>query len=143
MFWICAVNSVDNAEVFLLLLSSAYTESRSFLLLTPPHQQIGWGCTRSWEGTQLGQLTPTDPRDIPDHMMSCLAYKAGGRRRKGGTFRITAIVSQVTVTRDGALLSWRCLKPACRWEVVNEFLVLLCLRVWLLLYLLNCLYLNP
>ena len=33
--------------------------------------------------------------------------------------------------------------PACRWEVVNEFLVLFCLHAWLLLYLLNCLYLNP
>ena len=33
--------------------------------------------------------------------------------------------------------------PACRWEVVNEFLVLLCLRAQLLFYLLNCLYLNP
>ena len=28
MFWICAGNSVDNAGMFLLLLSSAYTESR-------------------------------------------------------------------------------------------------------------------
>ena len=33
--------------------------------------------------------------------------------------------------------------PACWWEVVNEFLALLCLHMWLLLYLLNCLYLNP
>ena len=32
---------------------------------------------------------------------------------------------------------------AWQWKVVNEFLVLLCLRPWLLLYLLNCLYLNP
>ncbi|XP_052652315.1 uncharacterized protein LOC128145747 isoform X2 [Harpia harpyja] len=56
---------------------SAYTESRSFLLLTPPHQQGGWGGTRSSEGTQLGQLMPTDPRDIPDHMTSCSAYKDG------------------------------------------------------------------
>ena len=33
--------------------------------------------------------------------------------------------------------------PACPWEVVNEFLVLLCLHARLLLYLLNCSYLNP
>jgi len=32
--------------------------------------------------------------------------------------------------------------PACRWEVVNEFLILLCLHEQLLLYLLNCLYLS-
>ena len=33
--------------------------------------------------------------------------------------------------------------PAYQWELVNEFLVWLCLRAQLLLYLLNCLYLNP
>ena len=33
--------------------------------------------------------------------------------------------------------------PACPQEVVNGFLVLLCLLARLLLYLLNCLYLNP
>jgi len=59
MFWICAENSVDNTGMFLLLLSSAYTEPRPFLLLTLAHQQVGWGCTRNYEGTQLGQLTPT------------------------------------------------------------------------------------
>ena len=69
------------------------TQSRPFLLLTPPHQRVGWGCTRSWEGTQLGRLTPTDQRDIPYHMMSCSAYKAGRRRRKGGdTFGVMAFV---------------------------------------------------
>ena len=92
MVWICAENSVDNTGMFSLLLSSAYTESRPFLLLTPPHQRVGWGCTRSWEGTQPGQLPPAAQRDIPDHRMSCSAHKAGGRRRKGGTFRVTAFV---------------------------------------------------
>ena len=32
---------------------------------------------------------------------------------------------------------------ACQWEVVNKFLVLLCLCAHLFLYLLNCLYPNP
>jgi len=58
--------------------------SESFLLLTPPHRQVSlWG-TRSWEGTQLGQLTPADWRDIPCPAMLCSATKAGRRRRKGG-----------------------------------------------------------
>ena len=92
MFWICAENSVDNTGMFSLLLSSAYTESRPFLLLTAPHQRGGWGCTRSWEGTQPGQLTPTDQRDIPYRMASCSAYKAGRRRRKGGTFGVMSFV---------------------------------------------------
>jgi len=62
MFWICAKNSVDNTEMFSLLLRSAYTVPRSFLLLTLPHQQVGSGGTISWEGTQLGQLAPTDQK---------------------------------------------------------------------------------
>jgi len=55
MFWNCAENSVDKMD---LLLSSAYTVSRPFLLLRLPWQWGGWRCTR-WEETQLGQLTPT------------------------------------------------------------------------------------
>jgi len=51
MFLFCAENSVDNILMFQLMLSSAYTESRPFQLLTPPHQQVGWGCIRIWEGT--------------------------------------------------------------------------------------------
>lgn len=43
-----------------------------------------WVCTRSWDGTQLEQLTPTDHWDIPYHKTLCLAYKAGGRRRREG-----------------------------------------------------------
>jgi len=59
------------------------TQSGPFLLLVPPHQQVGWGCTRSWEGTQLGQLTSGDQRDVPYRMTSWSATKAGRRRRKG------------------------------------------------------------
>jgi len=51
---------VHDTGMFSLLLSSAYTESRPFLPLTPPHQRGGWGYTRSWEGAQPGQLTPDD-----------------------------------------------------------------------------------
>jgi len=38
MFWICAENNVDNAERFLLLLSSVYTESRCFFAAHPALQ---------------------------------------------------------------------------------------------------------
>jgi len=34
-------------------------------------------------GDKLGQLTPTDQRDITHHMTSYSAPKAGGRRMKG------------------------------------------------------------
>lgn len=67
-------------EMFSLLLSYAHTVQITFLLLPLPYQQVGWGHTRSCEGTQLGLLTPNDPEDIPYHMLSCLVYKAGARR---------------------------------------------------------------
>ena len=68
---------------------AALTQSQG-LFCSPPHQRAGWGCTRSWEGTQPGQLTPTAQRDIPYHRTPCSAYKAGGRRRKGGTLGVMA-----------------------------------------------------
>ena len=58
LFWICDQNSVEKTLMFYLFLNSAYTASRSFPFLTLPHQREGWGCTRTWEGTQPGpQLT--------------------------------------------------------------------------------------
>lgn len=38
-------------------------------------------------------MTPTDLRDIPDHIMSYSAIKDGGRRRKRMIFRVTAFLS--------------------------------------------------
>ena len=33
-------------------------------------------------------MTPTDQRDIPYHMMLCLATKAQGKEEEGGTFMV-------------------------------------------------------
>ena len=41
------------------------------------HQQGGWGCTSSWDRTQLGELTPADQRDSPHHITSRSAIKTG------------------------------------------------------------------
>lgn len=35
--------------------------------------------TRSWEGTQPKQVTPNDPRGIPQHMVSCSVDKLEGK----------------------------------------------------------------
>jgi len=43
-----------------------------------------------WEGAQPGSLPKLANRNIPYHMMSCSAYKAGRRRRKGRTFEAMA-----------------------------------------------------
>lgn len=50
--------------------------------------------------------------------------------------------SQVTVILMEPFFSGDGWTPGCPWEGVNEFLDLLCLCTWLLLYLLNCHYLN-
>ena len=83
MLLIRAENSLDNRGMFWFLLTSAYTESRPFQLLMPPHQQVGWGCTMSWKGTQPGQLTPKDQRDTPDHIMSHFVIKTWGKTKGG------------------------------------------------------------
>lgn len=74
--------------MFLLFLSRACAELSSSLLLTPSHQKE---CTRRWEQTRLGQLTPSDPRDIPQKMLSVLAHKAEGRSVEG-TFGVMTFV---------------------------------------------------
>jgi len=56
---------------------------------------------------QLGQLTPSDQRDAPDCVTLCSAVKAGERRRKRGCLELLRLSSQVTVTYDEALLSWK------------------------------------
>jgi len=91
MFCICAENSADNTSMFLLMLSSTCTALGPFLLPKLLNQSVGWG-TRSWEGTQPGQLAATDQRDFLWHMTSCSAYKGGGRRKKGAVFRMMAFV---------------------------------------------------
>ncbi|XP_066835986.1 DNA-directed RNA polymerase II subunit RPB11-a isoform X2 [Anser cygnoides] len=42
--------------------SSVYTRPRTFRLLALSCQRAGWGCSRSWEGTDPGQLTQTGQR---------------------------------------------------------------------------------
>jgi len=43
-------------------------------------------------GDTAGTGDPTNQRDILGHMISYSVYKAGGRRRKGGTFRVLMFV---------------------------------------------------
>lgn len=75
----CDQNGVDNSGVFLLLMSSTYTDPKAALLPTPPE--------RSWEG----QMTPADQRNIPHEMVSCSACRAE-ERRKGRTFGVMEFV---------------------------------------------------
>ena len=65
MFWISDENNVANIPMMFLVVSR---QSKTFLFFTPAWHAR---CTGSWEGTQLGQLTPTGQSHIPYHMASC------------------------------------------------------------------------
>lgn len=52
-------------------------------LLTLPTSQES-GAARGDGGDTGGTVTPNDPRDIPDHKVSCSACRAGGRRKSVG-----------------------------------------------------------
>lgn len=55
----------------------------SIKAISVPHPTSeGIGVHKNWEVSQPGQVTPTDPRGIPDHMESCSAQEAGEKRRE-------------------------------------------------------------
>lgn len=82
MCWFCVGNCVDNSGNVFVTVEQCWLREKAFSSSHPCHQGGCWGCTGKWEGTQQGQLTPANPRDIPHHMASCAAYKSGGRRRQ-------------------------------------------------------------
>lgn len=55
----------------------------------------------------MGQLTPTDQRDILFYMMSFSAYKAGEEVLQGHVQSYGFMSSKVTVTCGGAWLYWK------------------------------------
>jgi len=65
------------------------------------------GPQEAGRGHSGGQLTTTDQRDIPYRMTLCSVYKVGEERGRGGSSEWWHLSSQVTITYDGALLSWR------------------------------------
>jgi len=63
-----------------------------------------------------------DPSDIPYHITSCSAIKAGVKKEeRGGRKRseLWCLSSQVTTTGDGALLSWKWLNTCLSTERAN------------------------
>lgn len=80
MFLIFVENRVDNREMFLLLLSSAFVVSMPAPFTAPPVRRLGMH--KMLEEIQPGQLTPTDQRDVPDYVGSRSVHKANGLQRK-------------------------------------------------------------
>jgi len=62
MFWTCDENSVDNAGIFLLLLSNTHTASRSSLFLTLPSQWIRLGFHKKLGGDTAGTADSNWPK---------------------------------------------------------------------------------
>lgn len=76
MFWVCAEPRVGHIEMFLLLLSVPRAEAFSAFptaTLGKGRQQgrleEGYTCGKLRRVTRVG--TPTDHRDIPDHVPPC------------------------------------------------------------------------
>ena len=116
-----------------------FTQSQG-LFCSAPHARVQAG-----RGDMAGTADPGWPKWHSTPYDITLSIESWGKEEEGrGTcLEWCCLSSRVTITRDGALLSWRWLNRACWREAVNEFLVWLCLHEWLLLYLLNYLYLNP
>jgi len=114
--------------MFSLLLSSAYTESRPFLLLTPPVG--GLGVHKKLGGDTSGTADPNWPKGYPTPYDVILSNnqlgKEEGRRDHSEWWHLS---SQVTVMLDGALLSCRWLNtclPVGSSEWIPYFALLAC-----------------
>lgn len=53
----------------IIMFSNIMPGAAIFSVLVLPHQQGGCGCTKTWEGTQLGWLIPMDPGDLMTHIL--------------------------------------------------------------------------
>lgn len=73
IFWICAENSVDNPEIFLLLPSSVWTSSRPFLLLTLTSSKEAGGHKELW-GDTGGTADPDSPTLLTRKPPSCISW---------------------------------------------------------------------
>lgn len=86
------------------------------------------------------ELTWTGQRDIPYHVTSCWTIKLEGKKEKERHLEWWHWSSQETVTHDEpCFFGFDRLTSARQWDVVDKFLILICLQKQLLLSLLNCL----
>ena len=116
-------NNVDNT----LMCSAVARQSRTFQLLV-----------------LAGTADPKWPKGYPIPYDVTLSIQSWQKKKEGANVQSDGVclpkqplhVMEPSFPRDG----WT---PACQWEAVNEFFLLLCLCSWLLLYLLNYLHLNP
>lgn len=132
MLQTCAENNVDNIGMFSLLVSRAYTELSTFLLLTtPPLSGLGW--TKSHTNWPKGYSIWYDV---------AFNKKSSGRGRGGkGIFGLLAFVFPSNDHKwwGFALLEMSTCLPVGSSELNPYFALLSCATFALL----NCLYLKP
>jgi len=78
VLWICAENNVDDRRMFLLLLSSAYTASRPFLLLKLALPASRLGVHKQLGGDTAGTADPNWPKGYPTPYNIVFSNKTGG-----------------------------------------------------------------
>lgn len=107
-------------QMFWLFMGTACTSTLSLFPLSSPKQMDrGWA---SCEGTQLGQLILLTKEIIPTSHVT-LSSKSLGK----GWLSLWHLSCQTATNVNGALLSRKLLKSSYQWQVVNKFLILLCL----------------
>ena len=127
--------------MFWLLLRSDYVVWRFDFEGFSPILQAVWG---NWEWTQPGQVTPSDQRDIPYHMTSCSASKAGGKKKKRGNVCGNGVcLPKKTLHILRPSFPGKCLNvclPMASSEEIPCFALLVPIA---LIHLLDCFYLDP
>jgi len=83
MSWICAENSVANTGMFSLLLSSACTAWRPFLLLTHPTSEEAGGAQGAG-GDTAGTADPNRPKEYSKPYDVMLGIQSWGKKKDGG-----------------------------------------------------------
>lgn len=130
MFWICGQNSVDSTGMSQLLLGSAFTGSRPFLLsYCPTYLWSRLGVhEKLWEDT-AGTASPTAQRDVPCHGTLRSAVRNKGRRRKKG--------SSVFVSLNNTGVWWspsEYLPVDVKWWMNSWFCFVCRMHLWLCLW---------
>lgn len=123
--WIFAGNSVSNWEVFWLLLSGAYTDSRPSLPLTIPPAS-GLRAPKKLGGDTAKTADPHWPKGH-----SLLAYKAQHVKLREEEWRgglsewwcLSVCLPKSMLCMPEPCLPGDCWTPGCPREVVNEFLI--------------------
>lgn len=86
--WFASVIKMLITQCYGIVFITAEQNLHSLKVFSVSHPTLPVRLHKKLRGKTSGATDPTDPRDIPDHMMSCSEYKFGKRRRKGsrGTF---------------------------------------------------------